>query len=183
MDKSKLIGSTEMFQNIPGSLSESLSNTDYLTFLRNMGLDVKYLKSSGKLDNPKFMNDLIYGEGDFEKIGGIIDFLKEEDITINMMSLPKYKRYTNWDDYFKSEDEVINIFGLMYDIFNLINKGKMKPSRLSGEVLERFQKYKDDYKLSNILYGMKAIEKMAHVFYPEDKTSRNKWCSVFSKKS
>ena len=183
MNKSKLIGSTGMFQNIPGSLSESLSNTDYLTFLKNMGLDAKYLKSRGKLDNPKFMNDLIYGKGDFEEIGGIIDFLKEEDITIEMMSLPRYKRYKNWDDYFKREDEVINIFELMYDIFNLINKGGMKRNKLGGEVLKRFQKYKEECDLSNIHYGKDAIEKMASVFHPEDKTSRNKWIKRMKHKS
>ena len=54
---------------------------------------------------------------------------------------------------------------------------------LSDGVLDRLQKYKDDYKLSNILYGMKAIEKMAHVFYPEDKTSRNKWIKKMKHKS
>ena len=183
MNKSKLIGSTGLFQSIPGSLSESLSNTDYLTFLKNMGLDAKYLKSRGKLDNPKFMNDLIYGKGDFEEIGGIIDFLKEEDIEIEMMNLPRYKGYTNWDDYFKREDEVINIFGLMYDIFNLINKGGMKRNKLSGEVLERFQKYKKECDLSNIHYGKDAIEKMASVFHPEDKTSRNKWIKRMKHKS
>jgi len=108
-----------------------------------MGLDHKHLKSTGKLYNPKFMNDLIHGKGDFKEIGGIIDFLEEEGIEIEMMTLPKYKRYQNWSDYFNKEiilqdtrlDGMIHeqkfgknsIYGLMYDVFNLIN-GPLKAS-------------------------------------------------------
>lgn len=54
---------------------------------------------------------------------------------------------------------------------------------LKGDVLDRFKKYKDDYKLSNIIYGMKAIEKMASVFHPDNKSSRNKWMKSMKHKS
>ena len=54
---------------------------------------------------------------------------------------------------------------------------------LKDDVLDRFKKYKDDYKLSNIIYGMKAIEKMASVFHPDNKSSRNKWMKSMKHKS
>ena len=54
---------------------------------------------------------------------------------------------------------------------------------LKGGVLDRFKKYKDDYKLSNIIYGIKAIEKMAYVFHPDNKSSRNKWIKSMKHKS
>ena len=54
---------------------------------------------------------------------------------------------------------------------------------LKDDVLDRFKKYKDDYKLSNIIYGMKSIEKMASVFHPDNKSSRNKWMKSMKHKS
>ena len=54
---------------------------------------------------------------------------------------------------------------------------------LKGDVLDRFKKYKYDSKLSNIIYGMKAIEKMASVFHPDNKSSRNKWMKSMKHKS
>ena len=54
---------------------------------------------------------------------------------------------------------------------------------LKGDVLDRFKKYKYDSKLSNIIYGMKAIEKMGSVFHPDNKSSRNKWMKSMKHKS
>lgn len=53
---------------------------------------------------------------------------------------------------------------------------------IKDDVLNRFNKYKNDYKLLNILYGIKAIEKMGFVFYPHDKTSQNKWIKSMKNK-
>ena len=54
---------------------------------------------------------------------------------------------------------------------------------LKDDVLNRFQKYKEDYNLSNILYGKKAIEKMASVFYPHDINNKKKWIKKMISKS
>ena len=54
---------------------------------------------------------------------------------------------------------------------------------LKDDVLNRFHKYKDDYKLTNIIYGIKAIAKMASVFHPDNKSSRNKWIKRMKNKS
>ena len=56
--------------------------------------------------------------------------------------------------------------------------------KLQGKVLEKFQKYKKECKLTNIHYGKKAIEKMASVFskYHENENETKKWIKKLSSK-
>ena len=56
---------------------------------------------------------------------------------------------------------------------------------LTGEVLDRFQKYKKECKLTNVRYGKKAIEEMASVYskYHENENETKKWIKkLLSKK-
>ena len=44
--------------------------------------------------------------------------------------------------------------------------------KLHAGVLKRYEKYKEIYKLKNIIYGKKAINKMSTIMYPHDNISR-----------
>ena len=56
--------------------------------------------------------------------------------------------------------------------------------RLQGRVLERFQKYKKECKLTNIHYGKKAIEEMASVYFKYHENEKKKWIKkLLSKKN
>ena len=135
--KSSFVGQTEMFSKIPGSLSDLLQDNDYKQFLKNLGLNPNDLRLNERLDDKKFMNDLIHGKGGFAPIGGILAFLEEEEITIEMLQQrnPEYRGYKDWSDYFKNNKFEGGIYHLMWDIFNSIpklashNKTKKKTKR------------------------------------------------------
>ena len=56
--------------------------------------------------------------------------------------------------------------------------------RLQGRVLERFQKYKKECKLTDIHYGKKAIEEMASVYFKYHENEKKKWIKkLLSKKN
>ena len=123
--KSSFVGQTDMFSKIPGSLSDLLQDNDYKQFLKNLGLDTNDLRLNERLDDKKFMNDLIHGEGGFAPIGGILAFLEEEEITIETLQQhkPEYRKYKDWSDYFKNKKfGKSGIYHLMWDIFNSIPK-------------------------------------------------------------
>ena len=130
--KRTTVGQTEVFSKIPGSLSELLYDNDYKQFLKNLGLDANELRLNERLDDKKFMNDLIHGEGEFASIGGIMAFLDEEGITIEMLQQhhSEYKKYKDKPNYFKNKKFGKNgIYHLMFDIFNLVKMASHKKKK------------------------------------------------------
>jgi len=153
--KRTAVGQTEMFSKIPGSLSELLYDNDYKQFLKNLGLDTNDLRLNERLDDKKFMNDLIHGKGEFAPIGGIMTFLEEEGITIEMLQQrrSKYKGYKDWSDYFKNsklgnlndddDDEDSSedgIYPLMWDIFNSVKMASNKKTKKNTKNTKRSHK-------------------------------------------